>query len=130
MYFPDRALRFYRVGWYDNIFASERMSLYVEIGLGRDEPIDVAGERARVLADLAAERIVTDHRLVAEHHVVLDPAYVHVTAASIAAAARLRGELAARGVHSAGRYGRWTYCSIEDNLVEARALARELAALR
>ena len=26
------------------------------------------------------------------------------------------------GVHSIGRYGGWTYCSIEDNIVEARAL--------
>jgi hypothetical protein len=33
--------------------------------------------------------------------------------------------LAARGVHSIGRYGGWTYCSIEDNIVEARALVRE-----
>jgi protoporphyrinogen oxidase len=126
MYFPDRARRFYRVGWYDNIFDADRMSLYVEIGLARDQPVDVAAERARALADLAAEGIVTDHRLVAEHHVVLDPAYVHVTRASLAEAARVRAELAAHGVHSAGRYGRWTYCSIEDNLVEARALAGSL----
>jgi hypothetical protein len=25
-------------------------------------------------------------------------------------------------VHSIGRYGGWTYCSIEDNIVEARTL--------
>ncbi len=126
MYFPDRARRFYRVGWYDNIFDSDRMSLYVEIGATRDAVLDVAAERDRVLADLAAEGIVTDHQLVAEHHVVLDPAYVHVTRASLAEAARVRAELAAAGVHSAGRYGRWTYCSIEDNLVEARELAQLL----
>ena len=34
-YFPDRALPFYRVGFYDNIFDEQRMSLYVEIGLPR-----------------------------------------------------------------------------------------------
>jgi hypothetical protein len=38
----------------------------------------------------------------------------------------VKGELAAAGVHSVGRYGGWTYCSIEDNLVETRALARAL----
>jgi hypothetical protein len=31
--------------------------------------------------------------------------------------------LATRGVYSIGRYGSWTYCSIEDNIVEARDLA-------
>jgi hypothetical protein len=32
-------------------------------------------------------------------------------------------------VHSIGRYGAWTYCSIEDNIVEARALAERLVTL-
>lgn len=27
------------------------------------------------------------------------------------------------GVYSIGRYGSWTYCSIEDNIKEAQALA-------
>jgi hypothetical protein len=29
-------------------------------------------------------------------------------------------------VYSIGRYGGWTYCSIEDNIVEARALVAKL----
>jgi protoporphyrinogen oxidase len=130
MYFPDRSLCFYRVGWYDNIFDSDRMSLYVEIGAPPGPPVaeaELGALRERVLADLARERIIDGHRLVAHHHVVLDPAYVHITRASLAEAARVRAALAARGVHSIGRYGGWTYCSIEDNLVEARALAAELA---
>jgi protoporphyrinogen oxidase len=128
IYFPDRARAFYRVGFYDNIFDTERMSLYVELGFARDAAIDVDAARARVLDGLRAEGIVTDHRLVAEHHVVMDPAYVHITRASIEAQRRLSAELAARGVYSIGRYGGWTYCSIEDNIVEARALATRLTA--
>ena len=34
---------------------------------------------------------------------------------------------AAHGVYSIGRYGGWTYCSIEDNLLETKALARRLS---
>jgi protoporphyrinogen oxidase len=127
MYFPDRARVFYRVGWYDNMFDTPRMSLYVEIGLRAGEAPDVPALRARVLADLRAEGIVTDHQLAAEHSVVLDPAYCHITKASLAETARLRGSLAARGVHSVGRYGAWTYCSIEDNMLETRALAATLS---
>ena len=52
----------------------------------------------------------------------MDPAYVHITRKSIAEHARLSAELRRSGVYSAGRYGGWTYCSIEDNIVEARAL--------
>ena len=75
-----------------------------------------------VLADLAKAGVITDHKLVAEHSVVMDPAYVHITKGSLAAHATLSAQLANRSVWSIGRYGGWTYCSIEDNIVEARAL--------
>ena len=41
--------------------------------------------------------------------------------------ARLARILRANGVYSIGRYGGWTYCSIEDNIVEARALVASFA---
>jgi protoporphyrinogen oxidase len=126
MYFPDPACVFYRVGWYDNILDTDRMSLYVEIGAPTDAVFDVDALRDRVLADLAREGIIDGHRLVAHHHVVLDPAYAHITKASLAETSRLRGVLAASGVHPVGRYGGWTYCSIEDNMVETRELAAGL----
>jgi len=53
---------------------------------------------------------------------VLDPAYVHITQASLAETARLKALLTDDGVHSVGRYGGWTYCSIEGNVIETRAL--------
>jgi protoporphyrinogen oxidase len=129
MYFPDKSLAFYRVGFYDNIFDSDRMSLYVEIGCPKEGPIDVDAMRARVLADLAREKIIDGHKLIAEHHVVMDPAYVHITKSSLAEVARLKPILAAGGVYPVGRYGGWTYCSIEDNIVETRALAGVLGEL-
>jgi protoporphyrinogen oxidase len=121
-YYPSRDTVFYRVGWYDNIFDTDRMSLYVEIGFPKDAVIDVGAMRERVLDDLERERVVSGQRLVAEHSVVLDPAYVHITRRSLAEHERLSGILRERGVWSIGRYGGWTYCSIEDNIVEARAL--------
>jgi protoporphyrinogen oxidase len=121
-YYPSRDTSFYRVGWYDNIFDSDRMSLYVEVGFAKDAAVDAPATRARVLRDLEREGVVDGHRLVAEHSVVLDPGYVHVTKASLSEHRRLTALLRERGVYSIGRYGGWTYCSIEDNIVEARAL--------
>lgn len=128
LYFPDRALSFYRVGFYDNIFGSERMSLYVEIGLPANGLADREMLLKRVLADLRKVSIVTDHALVAHHSVVMDPAYVHITERSNGEVARLKARLKPHDVYSIGRYGSWTYCSIEDNIVEARALVKELRA--
>ena len=126
IYYPERDVSFYRVGFYDNIFDTPRMSLYVELGYPSNAVLDDAAIEAakqRVLADLARVGVIESQQLVAEHHVVLDPAYVHITQASNAEVARHKQLLAARGVYSAGRYGSWTYCSIEDNILEARELA-------
>ena len=128
IYYPSRELVFYRVGFYDNIFDSPRMSLYVEIGLPADATPDVPALRQRVLDDLRKVGVAQEHELVAEHHVVMDPAYVHITQRSLAEVARARAELRNHGVHSIGRYGAWTYCSIEDNIVEARTLVSQLLA--
>ncbi|HEY2903616.1 MAG TPA: FAD-dependent oxidoreductase [Polyangia bacterium] len=125
VYFPDPAVSFYRIGYYDNIFDSDRLSLYVELGYPRDAMIDVDAARARVLGDLQRLGITDGHHLVAEHSVVMDPAYVHITRNSLTEHRRLSRVLQASGVYSIGRYGGWTYCAIEDNIVEARALAAD-----
>ncbi len=126
VYYPDRDTVFYRVGFYDNIFDTDRMSLYVEIGHRSDDVVDdatIERTKARVLADLERVGLVTDHKLVSSHSIVLDPAYVHITKDSVREVERQKAVLATRGVYSVGRYGSWTYCSIEDNILEARALA-------
>jgi protoporphyrinogen oxidase len=122
IYYPDPECVFYRVGFYDNIFDTDRLSLYVEVGLPPDAVVDVEATRERVLADLQRQGVLTTERLVAHHSVVMDPAYVHITRGSLAEHARLAAQLRHSGVHSIGRYGGWTYCSIEDNIVEARQL--------
>ncbi len=102
------------------------MSIYVELGYPRDAVIgddEVERMRLRVLKDLEKVGVVDGHELVSWHSVTLDPAYVHITSASIEDVAQKRAMLAAQGVHSLGRYGGWTYCAIEDNIVEARELA-------
>lgn len=126
VYFPERKYSFYRCGFYDNIFGTDRMSMYVEIGARSDAMLDVEAARDRVLSDLEAAGIVEGHRLVAEHTITLDPAYVHITRESTRLVSEMRRVLAARGVYTIGRYGGWTYCSIEDNMIEARDLARVL----
>lgn len=132
IYYPARDIVFYRIGFYDNIFDTDRMSLYVEIGYPSEARIDadvIATAKQRTLDDLARTGVLNGQRLVAEHHVVLDPAYVHITRESLADVAAKKALLALRGVYSAGRYGSWTYCSIEDNIIEARALADQFNAL-
>jgi len=127
LYIPHNDVSFYRVGFYDNIFNTDRMSLYIEIGMAQNEAVgDVQAWLQRVLADLNRLGITDGHSLVSWHSVVLDPAYVHITQQSVADFSEKKAWLSERGIHSIGRYGGWTYCSIEDNMLEAKALAGQL----
>ena len=126
LYFPQRDISFYRVGFYDNIFSTERMSLYVEIGAPSHAVLDTEAALQQTLLDLKKAGIVSEHQLVSHHTVTLDPAYVHITMESNKLVEHYRKRLAARGVYSIGRYGGWTYCSIEDNILEAREIASVL----
>jgi protoporphyrinogen oxidase len=127
MYFPESSTCFYRVGWYDNILDSDRMSLYVELGTPAAAALDIEQFRYQVVRDLQGAGVITDQKLVAWHWVVMNPAYCHISQRSMAMVSQLRETWRADGVYSIGRYGGWTYCSIEDNIVEARALAGTLA---
>ncbi|MBQ9639498.1 MAG: FAD-dependent oxidoreductase [Bacteroidales bacterium] len=129
IYFPQRDLVFYRVGFYDNIIGQDRMSLYVEIGFPQKQAnLNIAELREQTLDDLQRVGIVApDQQLVAEHHVVMNPAYVHITKQSEADKQQRFAQLAESQVYSIGRYGEWKYCSLEDNIFDAFALAKRLA---
>ena len=127
MYIPESKYVFYRVGFYDNIIGQDRMSLYVEIGFGKDQLVgEIDGLLQRTLDNLHAAGIVTDQKLVAEHHVLMDPAYVHITKQSEADKKEKMEMLAQKDIYSIGRYGAWKYCSLEDNMHDAFTLAEKI----
>ncbi len=121
IYYPEREVPFYRVGFYDNIFEAPRMSLYVELGFDATQHPNSQEALPRVLEGLRKVGVVTDQKLISQHSVVMNPAYVHMTTSSQELYSTMKEAWAHEGVYSLGRYGRWTYCSIEDNMLEAEA---------
>jgi protoporphyrinogen oxidase len=125
-YVPDPSLPFYRVGCYSNFSGAMapvgKASLYVELA-SREEPelgalLPVVAEelvRMRLLRAPEAIRFARLRRL--EH------AYVIFDEHHESAVATLRGELERAGILSTGRYGRWTYASMEDAIVDGREAA-------
>lgn len=127
IYFPGDEYCFYRVGFYDNILGTDRMSLYVELGFGKDAEIISEEWLPKVLTDLKKAGILCEsQKLVDFETVLMNPAYVHINQASRQDVEEKKQQLAQKGVYSIGRYGSWTYCSIEDNIKEARNLAETL----
>ena len=126
IYFPEKSYSFYRVGFYDNIMQTDRMSLYVEIGYRTDENIDIDEMLKIVLSDLKKAGIVTSENLVSYSAVVMDPAYVHISKEAMKELNVIKQRLEDLSIYSIGRYGSWTYCSIEDNIKEAESLAQTI----
>jgi protoporphyrinogen oxidase len=124
VYYPDKEWVFFRIGHYDNILGEKRMSLYVEIAMPQQAPIDVEGTLPIVLSHLERAGVIQGHKLVSSSAIVLDPAYVHVTTKGQKFSEEACVRLNAQSIFPIGRYGRWKYCSIEDNIVEGYELAR------
>lgn len=126
IYYPDREVCFYRVGFYNNILGSEKMSLYVELGFPKGQKIQADLWKERVLHDLRKVGVIVDQHVVASCHIVMSPAYVHITKESQERIVRLADRLSERNVFSIGRYGAWKYCSIEDCIQQADSLRKRI----
>jgi len=124
-YFPGNEV-FYRVGFYNNILGQDKLSLYVEIGLKTTDIINEQELLDKVLIDLHKCGVIKNHTLVDHEFIVMNPAYVHITEESNQIYKEWCEENNPNGIFSIGRYGSWTYCSIEDNIVQAKTLTNKL----
>lgn len=127
IYVPDKNVNYYRIGFYDNILSTDKLSMYVEIGYPKDAAVDTEQQLALTLENLKRCGIVTeDNSLIASSTILMDPAYVHIRRDTEAAIAEMKRSLAVSGIHTIGRYGGWTYCSMEDCMLEAKELVQAL----
>ena len=131
-YVPEPRYPFYRVGCYSNFSAAlapeGKASLYVELA-SREAP-----DLARLMPEVSAGLI--DMKIIAKPEDIafvearrIDHAYVIFNHDYYAALEVLRPFLQDNGILSCGRYGTWTYSSMEDALVEGREAATQARAL-
>lgn len=127
IYFPEGKYVFYRVGFYDNILSQDKTSVYVEIGFDGHEVVNPNMYFGRVLKDMKDAGLITEEQTAVDYEtIIMNPAYVHITKESIKDVEEKKELLAQYDIYSIGRYGSWTYCSIEDNIKEARRLAIDI----
>lgn len=125
IYFPGDEI-FYRVGFYNNLFNSDKMSLYVEIGTPNQSDVENYPTVDKVINDLKKVGIVNEHKLIEFKKLVLNPAYVHITKESNKIYEDWSTKYNPQGYFSIGRYGQWTYCSMEDNIIQAKELSEKI----
>ncbi len=125
IYFPGNEI-FYRVGFYDNILKDKKMSLYVEIGLKEDEIIDSKKLFDSAIKDLKSARIIKDQKVLEYEMLILNPGYVQITKESEKFYNDWSLKNSLNDIYSIGRYGSWTYCSIEDNIIQAEEISKKI----
>ena len=126
IYCPEKEYCFYRVGFYDNILSQDKMSVYVELGFEKNTSVVPSEWLGRVLHDLKKAGFLSEEQVLIDYEaLVMDPAYVHINNKSTEDVLLKKKQLQQYGIYSAGRYGSWTYCSIEDNIIEAKQLAEQ-----
>ena len=126
IYFPGNEI-FYRVGFYNNIFNTDKMSLYIEIGMDKHQEVVEETLLKKVLEDLEESGVIVGQKLVDYQMIVMNPAYVHITKESKEIYNSWNKKNNPDGLFSIGRYGSWTYCSIEDNILQSKELSQRLS---
>ena len=124
-YYPGDEF-FYRVGFYNNIAGTERLSIYVEIGYKANEEIDIAAAMEQTLIDLKKVNIIDDHKVVAYKPYIINPGYAHITTNGKAYTDKTIADMESRDVYMIGRYAKWQYSAMDDSLEQAFALANKI----
>lgn len=130
IYFPDKDINFYRIGFYDNILNSDKLSMYIEIGYPKNAVInkeEIDDELNKTLKNLKKVGVIDNSfELVAHESIVMNPAYVHIDTENDKLVRKIMNDLSENNIYSIGRYGAWTYCSMEDCMLEAKNLSEKI----
>lgn len=127
IYLPEKKYNFYRIGFYNNILNQEKASMYIEIGFDKNDIINVDEQLKLTLDNLKKMKVIDeDNKLIAYETIIMDPAYVHIEGKSLQNIKEHIETLNNNSIYSIGRYGAWTYCSMEDAMIAAKELALKL----
>lgn len=127
IYIPEKDANYYRIGFYDNILDSDKLSMYIEIGYDKNATINVEEQFKLTLINLKKHGIIDDNMKLEEYvAIIMDPAYVHINGQTDKKIQELKSYLNSNQVYTIGRYGAWTYCSMEDSMISAKKLAENL----
>ena len=127
IYIPSKESNYYRIGFYDNILDSNKLSMYIEIGYDKNADMNIPEQLKLTLQNLKNDGIIDNTTKLEEYvSIIMDPAYVHINSETENKIESLKNKLNKNNIYTIGRYGAWTYCSMEDCMLEAKNLSNKL----
>jgi len=131
IYFPQKELCFFRVGFPHNFSSSlvpqDKRSLYVEASYSKDKPIDKNKILLRIKKDLKKVGILSrNDRICAEDINDIKYGYPIYDRNYSLARKKIIKFLAKNSIICCGRYGSWRYMSMEDVILDGKEVAEFL----
>ena len=117
VYLPEAHLPFYRAGYYPN---RATPTIYLERNISHDtilDPDQLHRDILKTLTDLQMVKTVDeilhfDPKIIDVSHIIFDKNWQQLVPPTLS-------QLASKGIYSTGRYGRWTYSSMSDDIQTA-----------
>ena len=131
IYFPQREIPFFRVGFFNNfsrgLSPAGKQSLYIEVSYSKARPIDKKNILKDVITCLNKVGVIYKSDKVCARDIndikygypIYDKDYVSSRDA-------VRDYCLKNNVYLAGRYGSWRYMSMEDSLLNGKEIAQAL----
>lgn len=132
VYFPQEEICFFRAGFPHNFSSSlvplDKSSLYVEVSYSKDKPIDKSGIVLRIKKDLRKVGILTqDDRICSQDINDIKYGYPIYDQNYQQARGEIVKYLRQNNIVPCGRYGSWRYMSMEDVILDGKAIADRLS---
>lgn len=128
IYFPQRRLSFFRVGFFHNFSPHSapagKSSLYVEVSYSKDCPINKKGIIPRIKKDLNGLGLVDDEAISVCDINDIEYGYPIYDQNYSSAREEILGFLRKNNIIPCGRYGSWRYMTMEDALLDGREAGR------
>lgn len=132
IYFPEREYPFYRLGFPHNFATSMApagcSSLYGEFSHMRKSTTEVQTLLATARAATKKLFALHDHEILTEKIITIPHAYVIYDQWRDCNIDKIHEQLAEYAIHSVGRYGAWKYASMQEGVLDGKAIAEKVIA--
>ena len=110
-----------------NLHDLEKASKYIDLSLlenySKSQNMFSIQSYLDYIENLEKIGITNNNKLLEYSTIIMDPAYVHINEHSSNDITNFMEKINNNNVYSIGRYGEWTYCSMEDCMLESKRLS-------
>ncbi|MDD2751772.1 MAG: FAD-dependent oxidoreductase [Candidatus Omnitrophica bacterium] len=132
VYFPEKKFVFFRAGFPTNFSSAlspnGASSLYTEVSYSKEKPLDKERIVSQAIKGLRSAKIIQpSHKILVQDINEIKYGYIIYDRLRAEAVKSIKGYLEKNRIFTLGRYGSWSYKSMEDCLLDGKQIAGQLS---